>query len=93
MKAGIGKFRLTEQVSVFPYTGLRNCFFYQDKVDHLERYAALSHLIIESGITAGERDVFIFAVTGGQYVKLMAVDQCVITLVGDKATEVLAFFE
>ena len=93
MKAVIGKFRLTAQVSVFPYTGLRNCFFYQGEVENRENYAGLSQLIVQSGIIAGDRDVFIFSVTGGHYAKLVALDQCLITLVGEKAREVLQFFE
>jgi len=93
MKAVIGKFRFTSQVSVFPYTGLRNCFFYQGKVENRENYAGLSQLIVQSGILAGDRDVFVFAVMGGQYAKLMAIDQCLITLVGEKASDVLEFFE
>ncbi|MES2455110.1 MAG: hypothetical protein V4594_06205, partial [Bacteroidota bacterium] len=71
----------------------RNCFFYQGKVENRENYAGLSQLILQSGIIAGDRDVFVFAVAGDHYAKLMAIDQCLITLVGEKAGEVLQFFE
>lgn len=83
-----------DNLTVFPFTTPKRFFIYPDEISIGENLTALNTLVVTMSIYNTRRgtDVFVFKVSGGNYLKLLSFESfgpLVITLAQTKTKEVL----